>query len=158
MTPELETKRLVLRPLELADADQMQILFPQWEIVRYLVKGVPWPYPPDGAVRHIRDVILPAGERGECCVLRAPKAIANTASRRVSGEFQRLEPRVRDRIDGFCHHALPLPNPEKQGMPVVAVEERDYVSGRFRTEVWEITAAEWRAWKARQTKPRPSNP
>jgi hypothetical protein len=33
-------------------------------------------------------------------------------------------------------------------MRVVAVEERDYVSGRLLTELWEITAEEWNA-KAR---------
>ena len=49
-------------------------------------------------------------------VLRVPKAAANTASRRVS---------------------------EKQGMRVVAVVERDYVSGRAQAEIWEITADEW---------------
>lgn len=63
-------------------------------------------------------------------VLRVPKAIANTASRRIS---------------------------EKTGMRVIEVTERDYVSGRLPTEVWEITAAEWRARKnaargSRQTK------
>ena len=51
-------------------------------------------------------------------VLRAPKAVVNIASRRIS---------------------------EKCGMRVIAVEERDYVGGRFLTEIWEITAAEWRA-------------
>jgi RimJ/RimL family protein N-acetyltransferase len=51
-------------------------------------------------------------------VLRAPKAVLNIASHRIS---------------------------EKTGMRVAAVEERDYVSGRFLTEVWEITADEWRA-------------
>ena len=50
--------------------------------------------------------------------IRAPKAIANTPSRRIS---------------------------EKSGMRVVTVEERDYVSGRLPSEVWEITAEEWRA-------------
>jgi len=65
MTPSLETPRLYLRPLELADADQVQILFPQWEIVRYLSKQVPWPYPPDGAYRFYKDVALPAIERGD---------------------------------------------------------------------------------------------
>jgi [ribosomal protein S5]-alanine N-acetyltransferase len=54
-------------------------------------------------------------------LLRAPKAIANTASRRIS---------------------------EKSGMRVVAVEERDYVGGRFLSEIWEITAEEWRAHRA----------
>ena len=30
---------------------------------------------------------------------------------------------------------------------VVATEERDYVSGRFPAEIWEINAEEWRARK-----------
>jgi len=49
-------------------------------------------------------------------VLRVGKAIANTASRRIS---------------------------EKQGMRVVAVEDRDFVCGRLPAEIWEITADEW---------------
>jgi RimJ/RimL family protein N-acetyltransferase len=177
MTPALETSRLLLRPLEITDANEVQILFPHWEIVRYLANRVPWPYPSDGAYTFYRDVALPAVARGEqwhwtlrlksnpagligciglmagpednrgfwlglpwhgqgliseaCDVvtdywfdrlkfpmLRAPKAIANLASRRIS---------------------------EKQGMRVVAREERDYVSGRLPTEIWEITAEEWHA-------------
>lgn len=62
-TPPLETPRLLLRPLELADAAQVQIFFPHWEIVRYLTTDVPWPYPPDGAYRFFRDVALPAMAR-----------------------------------------------------------------------------------------------
>jgi len=65
MTPSLETTRLLLRPLELSDSEQIQILFPHWEIVRYLAKRVPWPYPPDGAYTFCKDVALPAVERGE---------------------------------------------------------------------------------------------
>ena len=49
--------------------------------------------------------------------LRVPKAIANHGSRRIS---------------------------ERNGMRVVAIEEKDYVSGRLPTEIWEITAEEWR--------------
>ena len=60
-------------------------------------------------------------------VLRVPKAVANTASRRIS---------------------------EKEGMRVVAVEQRDYVCGRLPTEIWEITAEEWRS---RQPAPRKQN-
>ncbi len=45
-TPTLETPRLLLRPLDLADAAQVQLLFPHWEIVRHLAAQVPWPYPP----------------------------------------------------------------------------------------------------------------
>jgi RimJ/RimL family protein N-acetyltransferase len=58
-------------------------------------------------------------------VLRVPKAIPNTASRRIS---------------------------EKTGMRVIRIDEREYVSGRFPTEVWEISAEEWRA--RRQTAPK----
>jgi [ribosomal protein S5]-alanine N-acetyltransferase len=50
-------------------------------------------------------------------VLRAPKAVCNTGSRRIS---------------------------ERQGMRVVATEEQEYVSGSLLTELWEITADEWR--------------
>jgi hypothetical protein len=41
--PELQTRRLLLRPLTMADAPQIQTLFPRWEIVRYLNNKVPWP-------------------------------------------------------------------------------------------------------------------
>jgi len=176
MTPELETERLFLKPLALADAEQIQKLFPRWEIVRYLNAAIPWPYPADGA-RTFIEKVLPEMERGEsyfwtlrpktapprlvgvislflkkeenrgfwiapewqgkglmmeACeavtafwfdalkqpVLRAPKAMANEASRRIS---------------------------VKQGMRIVAREERDYVIGRLPSEIWEISAEEWRA-------------
>src|ERR1035437_9837239 len=65
MIVEGRTERLILRPQEVADAEQIQELFPQWEIVRYLMNRVPWPYPPDGALCYIRDVALPQMERGE---------------------------------------------------------------------------------------------
>jgi [ribosomal protein S5]-alanine N-acetyltransferase len=56
-------------------------------------------------------------------VLRAPKAAANLASRRIS---------------------------EKLHMRLVAVEEHDLVSGRLPAEIWEITAEEWRTRNGRQ--------
>ena len=63
--PTLRTERLVLRPLVLADAAQIQAVFPQREIVKYLTTAVPWPYPDDGALTFIRDLALPAVEKGE---------------------------------------------------------------------------------------------
>jgi RimJ/RimL family protein N-acetyltransferase len=60
-------------------------------------------------------------------VLRAPKAIANVASRRIS---------------------------EKTGMRMVGTEERNLVSGRLESEMWEITAKEWRAFRRSQPRPR----
>jgi [ribosomal protein S5]-alanine N-acetyltransferase len=65
--PLLETPRLQLTPLSLSDAAAIQKIFPKWEIVEFLLGGVPWPYPEDGAVAYIRDVSLPAVERGEEC-------------------------------------------------------------------------------------------
>ena len=182
MVPSLETERLHLRPFELADAPQIQAIFPQWEIVQYLASAVPWPYPPDGAYTFLRDHALPAMAQGdswiwslrlktapeqiigaiEVCrgagnnrgfwivpqwrrqglmteaviaatdywfdvlgfpLLRAPKAIANAGSRRIS---------------------------EKTGMRIVEVVERDFVGGRFLSEIWEITAEEWHAYRKRQ--------
>jgi ribosomal-protein-alanine N-acetyltransferase len=55
-------------------------------------------------------------------VLRVPKATANVGSRRIS---------------------------EKTGMRVVETKESDYVCGRLPTEVWEITADEWRRIQVR---------
>jgi ribosomal-protein-alanine N-acetyltransferase len=54
--------------------------------------------------------------------LRAPKAVGNQASRRIS---------------------------EKTGMRIVATEERDFVSGRLPSEIWEMTAEEWHKHKER---------
>ena len=177
MIPVLETRRLILRPLQLEDAEAVQRLFPNWEVVRYLAPQVPWPYPDDGALTYFRDFALPAIDRGEewhwslrlksspehligvvCLMkndsnnrgfwlglpwhrrglmteatvavtdywfdvlgfpmLRTVKAVANTASRWIS---------------------------EKSGMRMVATEDRDYVCGRLMSEIWEITAEEWRA-------------
>lgn len=65
MIVELETKRLFLRPLQLADAEQTERLFPQWDVVKFLNAAVPWPYPKKQVLPRYRDVILPAIERGE---------------------------------------------------------------------------------------------
>ena len=62
--PTLTTLRLILRPLDLTDVDAVQALFPRWEIVRFLATHVPWPYPADGALTFIRDIALPAMQRG----------------------------------------------------------------------------------------------
>jgi len=55
-------------------------------------------------------------------VLRASKAVANVASRKIS---------------------------ERSGMRVIATEETDYVGGRLPSEIWEITADEWRAHRGK---------
>ncbi len=65
MIVELETKRLLLRPLQLADAEETERLFPKWEVVKFLNAEVSWPYPANQVFPRYRDVILPAMERGE---------------------------------------------------------------------------------------------
>lgn len=179
--PTIQTRRLILRPLEIADAPDVQELFPHWEIVRYLSNKVPWPYPPDGAECFIRETAIPQMEneeawywslrlknapkrliglinlvkgdlinRGfwiglewqgqgymtEACaaatdywfdvlkfpILRTPKSVTNEASRRIS---------------------------MRQGMRLVATEEHEFVEGRMPAEIWEISAEEWRANRAK---------
>jgi ribosomal-protein-alanine N-acetyltransferase len=65
MTPELQTERLLLKPLAIEDAPQIQKLFPHWEIVKYLNAVVPWPYPAGGAEHFLREIALPEMARGE---------------------------------------------------------------------------------------------
>jgi RimJ/RimL family protein N-acetyltransferase len=178
-TPVLETARLLLRPMELADAEQIQLVFPQWEIVRHLAARIPWPYPPDGALVFIRDACLPTVARGEgwSWTLR----LKSDAERIIGGIDLRTKevdnrgfwviPELRgrglmteaaDAVTDFWFEVLQFPVlrtskaaantgsrriSEKQGMRMVGTEERDYVSGRLPSEIWEITAAEWRARK-----------
>jgi RimJ/RimL family protein N-acetyltransferase len=65
-TPVLHTPRLVLRPIRTKDVPVIQRRFAKWEIVRWLNANIPWPYPADGAARHVEDCL---GEmtRGEKC-------------------------------------------------------------------------------------------
>jgi [ribosomal protein S5]-alanine N-acetyltransferase len=64
MIPTLDTRRLVLRPLSMADEPAIQRIFPQWEIVRWLDDKVPWPYPDDGARFFLEQLALPQMEQG----------------------------------------------------------------------------------------------
>ena len=181
MIPTLETSRLILRPLELADAAQTQALFPHWEIVRFLNNKVPWPYPADGAYTFFRDVALPAVERGESWhwTLRLKTApeqlighISLTKGEKNRGfwiglpwQGQGLMMEAADAVTDYWFEVLKFPVlrvpkaidnrgsrriSEKQGMRVVAVIERDFVSGRLPSEIWEITAEEWRVHKRKK--------
>lgn len=64
MTPEITTARLLLTPLASEDAQQIQQLLPRWEIVRYLVNTVPWPYPEGAAQYYVDNIALPAVQEG----------------------------------------------------------------------------------------------
>jgi len=176
-TPPLETSRLLLRPVALDDAGQLQATFPQWDIVRYLSKEVPWPYPADGALTYIRDVALPAMEAGTLWMwtirLKSdPDRIIGAIDLKVSADENRgfwiappwqgrgLVTEAANAVTDFWFDVLHQPvlrvpkaavnTPsrrvsEKQGMRIVATEERDYVGGRMAVEIWQITAEEWLA-------------
>lgn len=63
-TPVLQTQRLVLIPLALTDIPDIQRIFGQWDVVRYLADDVPWPYPADGARWFVEDHALPLMAKG----------------------------------------------------------------------------------------------
>ena len=50
----LETERLILRPLALADAPVIERLAGEWEVARF-TGNIPHPYPPGTAAAWIKD-------------------------------------------------------------------------------------------------------
>jgi ribosomal-protein-alanine N-acetyltransferase len=180
--PPLETRRLVLRSMEFADVPQVQAVFPQWEIVKYLTASVPWPYPANGAEFFFREIALPRRERGEEWLWtirwkKEPETIIGAITLGKSEHENRgfwLDPRFRgqgymteacDAVTDYWFEVLKFPvlrAPKaaaneasrrisiSQGMRVIERMERDYVSGRLPAEVWEITAEEWRARNSRK--------
>jgi RimJ/RimL family protein N-acetyltransferase len=176
MIAQLETARLILRPLELGDADQTQRIFPHWEVVRFLAKRVPWPYPADGALTYYRDIALPAMARGEewhwtlrlksepAQLIGSVSLFQNTEGNRgfwlgLPWQGQGLMTEAADAATAFWFDMLGFAEmrvakaigntasrriSERQGMRVVAEEEREFVGGRFPTEVWSMSAEEWK--------------
>jgi ribosomal-protein-alanine N-acetyltransferase len=182
MIPQLETRRLILRPLTLADADRTQQLFPQWEIVRHLAARFPWPFPPDQALTYYRDMALPAVARGDewhwtlrlktnpgehigCISLFRGETGNRGFWLGLPWQRQGLMSEAVDTVNDFWFNTLGFPEmsvskaiantasrriSENNGMRVVATEEREYISGRLPTEIWSITAEEWRRHRATQ--------
>jgi RimJ/RimL family protein N-acetyltransferase len=56
-SPVLETERLILRPVQPADAEAYFRYFNDWEIIRHLGRGVPWPYTKEAAENYISEMI-----------------------------------------------------------------------------------------------------
>lgn len=57
--PVLETERLILRELRLSDTDSYQYHVADWEVAKTLPKGFPWPYPEDGGQKFIENALGP---------------------------------------------------------------------------------------------------
>ncbi|MBU6235146.1 MAG: GNAT family N-acetyltransferase [Alphaproteobacteria bacterium] len=64
MCPIFETPRLILRPLALSDAPAIQQYFANWDVIKNMGDGVPWPYPPDGAEYFVKSIALPEVSEG----------------------------------------------------------------------------------------------
>jgi len=58
MPPNLETERLILRPITIDDLSSYQQNFSDYEIIRYLATNVPWPYPKNGVHEFYYKVLL----------------------------------------------------------------------------------------------------
>ena len=169
---ELQTARLVLRPIQLGDAAAIQQLFPQWEIVRHT--QAPWPYPEDGAAHFCRDV-LAAAARGEnwtwsLRLKTAPDDLIGAISLRRNDDENRAfwiglpwqglglmseaSTAITDfwfdvlgrkvfRVSKAAANTASRRISERSGMRVIRRQIEDYASGRLLTEVWEITREEW---------------
>jgi ribosomal-protein-alanine N-acetyltransferase len=179
--PEGRTERLLLCPLSLDDADQIQALFPQWEIVRFLRDIVPWPYPRNGALEYLRSIALPEMERGEAFnwtlrLIADPERIIGFLGLKLGEGHNRgfwLDPRHRGLglmteacvwANDFWFDVLGQPTLRvskaiantasrrislKHGMRVTGTDEANYVSGRLPSETWQLTAEAWHSWKSR---------
>lgn len=55
----LETRRLILKPIEIDHASSYEKNFVDYEVIRHLSASVPWPYPEDGIRNFIKDYIIP---------------------------------------------------------------------------------------------------
>ena len=64
----LETDRLILRPVHMSDAPDLQRHFAHWEVIQHLSTQVPWPYPNDGVEHWLRTLILPGMAQGNLMV------------------------------------------------------------------------------------------
>ncbi|NHB61129.1 GNAT family N-acetyltransferase [Photorhabdus sp. RW14-46] len=172
---KLETRRLILYPLESNDYVQVQNIFPQWEIVRYLPADIPWPYPDDGAIKYINNIALPSMAKGNAwfwTIRRKddPSIIIGMISLYDQENNNRgfwLDPQWHG--NGFMTEAsqvvtdfwfntlnrnvLRTPKSSnniasrkisiKSGMRLIKLGNKDLISGKMPSEIWEITRDEW---------------
>ena len=57
--PEFHTKRLLLKGISIDDADSYEKNFVDYDVIRFLSRQVPWPYPSGGVRTYLEHVILP---------------------------------------------------------------------------------------------------
>ncbi len=171
-TPTLETERLQLRPLTLDDAPAIQKQFERIEVARYLSTTVPWPYPSNGAISYLKDVVLPSVARGRersWGIILEGKLIG-AISIRNHGEENRgfwLTPEfwgmgfmgeASERINEYILDELRWPHlvtgnavenvassrlKSTQGFEKISVFSKAFVGGTMDYEQWKITLGAW---------------
>ena len=57
--PTIHTQRLILRPPTLENAPDIQRNFQDYELIKTLSSLVPWPYPSNGAIQFLTNVVFP---------------------------------------------------------------------------------------------------
>lgn len=57
--PTFTTKRLTLKPIDIRHADSYEKNFVDYEVVKMLAYGVPWPYPKGGVAEYIKARMIP---------------------------------------------------------------------------------------------------
>lgn len=172
----LHTGRLLLIPLTLQDAPQIQQKFPRWEIVRYLdAAAIPWPYPADGGLSFVRDIALPGMAEGTSWfwsirprsapeeligVINLNRAATENRGFWLCPEWQGnglmteacevvtrfwfmtlQQPRLR--VTKAAKNLASVAISRKNGMRLIGKAERQYVGGKFATEIWELSREEW---------------
>ncbi len=178
MVPTLETARLLLRPIRLEDASRVQLLFDDIEVTRYLDAVVPWPYPADGAQTFVESVteanktgnrfVWAITERGNDELIGVIEVSIGDRDNRgfwLAPPFHRrgyiteAVAVVNDfYFDELKQDSMRLGNAEpnrgssrikeKSGATLVEVKPGNYVGGTFPSEVWSLTAEQWRANRA----------
>lgn len=182
---KIETERLILRPLEMADHAAIQKYFPHWNIVQHLsAHAIKWPYPDDGAQKFLQNIALPAMKRGEdwyfgitekggkgevigVVHLRKDTAAGNRGV--WLGEAFQGKGYMKEAVAALNDHAfaelgfekLIIKNAEeniasrklKEKTGAKLLETRPashYLGGCQVQEVWELTAADWHAYRSAQ--------
>lgn len=177
MIPELETERLLLRPVSLDDAPQIQRIFPDWRIMEFLT--TPWPYPEDGAETYLRDKVLPEMRDGDgwfwsLRLKTAPDELVGMINLKTGDDNHRgfwiaphlwgqgLMTEACEVVTDFWFEVLYQPVmrvpkavdniasrriSERAGMRLIWQGDKDFASGRRPAEIWEITREEWRTRK-----------
>jgi len=178
----IETERLVLRPLEMADHTAIQKHFPHWDIVQHLsAHAIKWPYPADGAQKFLKNIALPAmaggndwyfgitekGGSGEVIGvvhLRRDTTSGNrgvwlAAAHQGRGYMKEAVAALNDHafaelgfeklvIKNAAENVASRRLKEKTGARLLETRPADhYLGGCTVQEIWELTAADWRAYR-----------